>query len=57
MPSNDFGAPEPGAAGQPRWNFHKYLIGPDGRLAGAWPSAVAPESKELAAAIDAVLAG
>ncbi len=29
-----------GEAGAPRWNFHKYLIGPDGQLAGAWPSRV-----------------
>ncbi len=49
-------AEELGEAGCPRWNFHKYLIGRDGALAGAWPSAVAPESGELAAAIDAALA-
>jgi glutathione peroxidase len=49
-------AEELGEAGCPRWNFHKYLIGRDGALAGAWPSAVTPESGELAAAIDAALA-
>lgn len=49
-------AAELGEAGQPRWNFHKYLIAPDGSLAGAWPSSVAPESRELAAAIDEALA-
>src|ERR1700674_6045159 len=27
-----------GEAGTPRWNFHKYLIGPDGPLAAAWPT-------------------
>jgi glutathione peroxidase len=48
-------AEELGEAGAPRWNFHKYLIGRDGQLAGAWPSSVAPESKELAAAIDEAL--
>ena len=31
-----------GEDGAPRWNFHKYLIGPDGQLAGAWPSRVGP---------------
>jgi hypothetical protein len=31
------------------------LIGKDGALAGAWPSAVAPESRELAQAIDEAL--
>src|SRR5260370_17897546 len=31
-----------GEAGTPRWNFHKYLVGPDGQLARAWPAQVAP---------------
>ena len=31
-----------GEAGSPRWNFCKYLIGPDGQLVGAWPSQVRP---------------
>ncbi len=45
-----------GEAGQPRWNFHKHLIDPDGALAGTFPSSVAPESRELAAAIADALA-
>lgn len=49
-------AAELGEAGQPRWNLHKYLIGPDGALAGAFPSSVAPESPELVAAIAEALA-
>ena len=40
----------------PRWNFHKYLIGRDGRLLGSFPSAVAPESPELVRAVEAALA-
>jgi len=97
VPSNDFGAQEPGSAGEiarfcaanysvsfpmaakvpvigghahplyawiadqlgedaaPKWNFHKYLIGPDGELAGAWPSKVEPAAPEIAAAVDAAL--
>ncbi|MDF2232988.1 glutathione peroxidase [Albimonas sp. CAU 1670] len=39
----------------PRWNFHKYLIGPDGGLAGAWDSAVDPQSAELTETIEALL--
>ncbi|MBB6252659.1 glutathione peroxidase [Nitrospirillum iridis] len=31
-----------GEAGWPRWNFQKYLITPDGRLAEIWPSPVRP---------------
>ncbi len=49
-------AEELGEGAAPRWNFHKYLIGRDGALAGAFPSAVAPQSKELTAAIDEALA-
>jgi glutathione peroxidase len=45
------------AAGQaPKWNFHKYLVGKDGSVKQAFPSSVAPESKELRSAIDAALA-
>ena len=48
-------ASELGEGGAPRWNFHKYLVGPDGLLAGAWPSAVEPTSKDITAAIDGAL--
>lgn len=48
-------AAELGEAGAPRWNFHKYLIGPDGQLAGAWPSQVGPLSPEITGAIEAML--
>ena len=99
VPSNDFGAQEPGSEGDikrfcesgfgvsfrmtakqkviggnahplyrwiaeqlgedaaPKWNFHKYLIGTDGELVDAWPSRVAPMSKEIVGAIEATLAG
>mgnify|MGYP000984520659 CR=1 FL=1 len=44
------------AAGEPQWNFHKYLVGKDGRVVKAFRSNVAPESKELLDAIEAALA-
>ena len=98
VPSNDFGAQEPGSAAEikqfcetnyeidfpltekvpvvggnahpfyrwvaaslgegaaPRWNFHKYLIGPDGELAGAWPSSVRPGDTAITGEIDKLLA-
>ena len=31
---------EGGDAAAPKWNFHKYLVAPDGSLAGAWPPEV-----------------
>lgn len=48
---------EAGEAVAPKWNFHKYLIGKDGRLAGAWPSRVGPMSPEITGAVQAALAG
>jgi len=41
----------------PRWNFHKYLIGRDGRLRVAFTSAVEPNDPRLTAAIEQELAG
>ena len=42
--------------GEPRWNFHKYLVGKDGQVVAAFPSKVTPESAELRGAIDQALA-
>ena len=36
----------------PRWNFHKYLIGRDGHIAAAFPSAVEPTDPRVIAAIE-----
>ena len=47
---------ELGDAGVPRWNFHKYLIAPDGELAGAWPRASSRRSKEVVTEIEAAAA-
>jgi len=40
----------------PRWNFHKYLIGRDGRIIASFPSAVEPTDPRVIAAIEAQLA-
>lgn len=48
-------ADELGEAGAPRWNFHKYLVGPDGMLAGAWPSAVRPTDPAVTGEIERLL--
>jgi len=39
----------------PKWNFHKYLIGRDGRPIAAFPSKVAPNAPEVRTAIEAAL--
>jgi len=43
------------AYGPPKWNFHKYLVDKHGKPVQAWPSAVAPDSKEIVGAIEAQL--
>lgn len=44
-----------GAATRPTWNFHKYLIGPDGQLIEWFSSFTTPESEKLIQAIEANL--
>lgn len=42
--------------GVPGWNFHKYLVGKDGRVIRAFSPTVQPEDAELRSAIEAGLA-
>jgi glutathione peroxidase len=44
-------AEELGEGALPRWNFHKYLIGKDGGLAGAFGSKTAPLAPDMLEAI------
>ena len=44
-----------GAAAEPKWNFHKILIGRDGAVAAAFPSSVEPGSERLTRAIESAL--
>jgi glutathione peroxidase len=44
-----------GFTGAPKWNFHKYLISPQGELVDWFSSFTAPESDKLEAAIEQVL--
>lgn len=48
-------AAELGEDAAPKWNFHKYLVAPDGSLAGLWPSAVDPLDPKITGAIEAAL--
>lgn len=54
-PFYQWAAAEKGADNAPRWNFHKYLVAPDGSLVNAFPSRVEPMSKELVSAVEAHL--
>ena len=44
------------AENEPKWNFHKFLIGKDGKLIAGFSSKVTPESPEMKRAIEAALA-
>lgn len=46
---------ELGESALPRWNFHKYLIGKDGTLVGAFASKAAPLGPEVLEAIKGAL--
>ena len=46
---------ELGVAAQPRWNFHKYLISPDGRLVDWFSTATSPTSEKVLGAVEAHL--
>ncbi|WP_348673848.1 glutathione peroxidase [uncultured Abyssibacter sp.] len=41
--------------GYPQWNFHKYLLGRDGRVIHAFPSATQPSDPDLVDAIETAL--
>jgi glutathione peroxidase len=41
--------------GEPKWNFHKYLVGKDGQVIKAYSSKVTPDDPALLADIDAAL--
>jgi glutathione peroxidase len=41
--------------GEPKWNFHKVLVGRDGQVLRAFPSDVAPDHPDLVAALEAAL--
>ena len=40
---------------EPKWNFNKYLVSADGKVAKYFPSNVTPDSPEFTAAVEALL--
>jgi glutathione peroxidase len=44
-----------GYTGDIRWNFEKFLIGPDGTVRARWSPAVKPDSPEVVAAVESTL--
>ena len=45
-----------GAKAAPGWNFHKYIVGRDGRLVQSFYSGTEPDARDLVAALEAELA-
>lgn len=41
-----------GVIARPRWNFHKYLVGPDGQLVGWFSTVTGPTSERVTEAIE-----
>ncbi len=48
-------AGEVGMLGSPKWNFHKYLIAPDGSLKDWFSTTTAPDAPKIVKAVEAVL--
>ncbi|MEQ8558706.1 MAG: glutathione peroxidase [Henriciella sp.] len=46
-----------GDAAEPKWNFHKVLVGRDGTVLSAYPSATRPSDSQLVGDIEAALEG
>lgn len=46
---------ELGALAAPKWNFHKYLVAPDGRLVDWFSTVTKPDDGDLIRAVEAVL--
>lgn len=46
---------ELGAVAAPKWNFHKYLIAPDGRLVDWFSTVTAPDAARVTSAVEKYL--
>jgi len=49
--------PDSSAPGDIKWNFEKFIIGPDGRLLGRFPSRTGPLDKSMLEVIEEALPG
>ncbi len=54
-PFYKWAADELGRVAVPRWNFHKYLVAPDGRLVDWFSTVTSPTSKRVTRAIEQYL--
>ncbi len=54
-PFYQWAAEQVGRVGVPRWNFHKYLIAPDGEMVSWYSTFTKPDAESLSNAIEAIL--
>lgn len=54
-PFYQWAAKHVGVIGSPKWNFHKYLIAPDGHLAEWFATTTSPQSDKVEKAIEKLL--
>lgn len=54
-PFYQWAAAQLGSIAKPRWNFHKYLVGPDGQLVDWFSTATSPSSSKVKRAVEGVL--
>lgn len=54
-PFYKWAAQELGALAAPKWNFHKYLIAPDGRLVDWFSTVTKPDDGDMIRAVEAAL--
>jgi glutathione peroxidase len=55
IPVYKWAGEQAGMLGQPKWNFHKYLFGKDGKFVDWFSTATKPTSGKITAAIDKAL--
>lgn len=56
IPFYKWAGEQAGMLGRPKWNFHKYLIGADGRFIDWFSTPTKPMSAKITAAVDKALA-
>jgi glutathione peroxidase len=55
IPVYKWASAEAGFLGKPKWNFHKFLFGKDGKFVDWFASSTTPESSKLTSAVDKAL--
>jgi glutathione peroxidase len=57
IPVYKWAGAQTGFLGKPKWNFHKYLFGKDGKFIDWFGSSTTPNSEKITSAVDKALKG